>query len=201
MVRAELRIPTEAPMFLHLGRRSPDGQKNHPRLLEIFAQILKVAPSAWLVLAGSGTDSPDGDIARLLRALGIRDRTLTLGVRRDVGRLLAAADVLLLPSFFEGLPNVVLEACAAGVPVLATDLGGVREIASRLPFVRYLPLSASNAEWAEVASQLPSEAARQHIRDSSADVFRASVFHADRAAEAHEMLWSRRVNQRELACS
>jgi glycosyltransferase involved in cell wall biosynthesis len=190
-VRSELQIPAEAQMFLHLGRCSPDGQKNHLRLLAIFAATLKVVPSAWLVLAGSGTDDPHGDIARQIRDLGIRDRTLTLGVRKDVARLLGAADALLLPSLFEGLPNVVLEACAAGVPVLATDLGGVREIASRLRLVRYLPLSASDSEWALVASQLPSEASRLRIRESSADAFRASVFHADRALEAHKRLWSR----------
>ena len=114
IVRSELGVPEEAQMFLHLGRCSPDGQKNHLRLLAIFAEALRAAPSAWLVLAGNGTDAPDGDIARRIRDLGIRNRTLTLGVRRDVARLLAAADALLLPSLFEGLPNVVLEACAAG---------------------------------------------------------------------------------------
>ena len=132
VVRAELQIPADAPLFLHLGRCSPDGQKNYPRLLSIFVEILKVVPSARLVMAGTGTDDPDGEIAHLIRHLGIRNQTLTLGARKDVARLLAAADVLLLPSLYEGLPNVVLEACATRVPVLATDLGGVREIASRL---------------------------------------------------------------------
>ena len=98
--------------------------------------------------------------------------------------------------------DVVLEACAAGVPVLATDLGGVREIAARLPLVRYLPLTKSTAEWAAVAVQLPSEAARIQIRDASADIFRTSVFHADRFVEAHRQLWSRRAGRTQVvACS
>ena len=74
---------------------------------------------------------------------------LGLGVRDDVPQLLKTADVLLLPSIHEGLPGVVLEACASGTPVLASDLPGVREIASRLPLVRYLPLTAADEEWAD----------------------------------------------------
>jgi glycosyltransferase involved in cell wall biosynthesis len=201
VVRAELQVPAEAQMFLHVGRCSPDGQKNHLRLLAIFVDILKVAPSAWLVLAGNGTDDPDGEIARHVRDLGIQDRTLTLGVRNDAARLLAAADALLLPSPFEGLPTVVLEACEAGVPVLSTDLGGVREIASRLRLVRRLPLSASDSQWALAASEPRSEASRLRIRDVSADVFRSSVFHIDRAVEAHRLLWSRGADQRQSICS
>jgi glycosyltransferase involved in cell wall biosynthesis len=198
-VRAELKVPMEAQVFLHLGRSSPE--KNHLRLLAIFAQIRKIVPSAWLVIAGSGTDEARGVVARGIGDLGLQDRSIVLGARTDVPRLLEAADALLLPSLFEGLPNVVLEACAAGVPVLATDLGGVREIASRLSLVRYLPLSARDAEWAAVASQLSAEAERVQLRDMAADAFRASVFHLDRAAEAHRLLWSRAQVLGGLACS
>jgi glycosyltransferase involved in cell wall biosynthesis len=200
-VREELRVPADAVMFLHLGRCSPDGQKNHQRLLSIFAEICKVMPAARLVLAGRGTDDAGGAIACRICELGLQDRIRTLGVRNDVARLLAAADALLLPSLFEGLPNVVLEACAAGVPVLATDLGGVREIASRLAIVHCLPLSASDPEWAAAASQLPVEAERVRLKDTATDAFRASIFHIDRAADAHRLLWSRANVRRELACS
>jgi glycosyltransferase involved in cell wall biosynthesis len=199
LVRDELGIPSEAPVFLHLGRSSPE--KNHRRLLAIFARIRSLLPSAWLVLAGTGTADPEGEIAAAIRDLGLRDRTIALGARTDVPRLLEAADVLLLPSIFEGLPNAVLEACAAGVPVLATDLGGVREIASRLALVRYLPLSVSDDAWAAAASALPGEAQRVRLRETAAETFRASVFHLDRSTEAHCLLWSRAKGPAELACS
>ena len=113
-----------------------------------------------------------------------------LGVRHDVPQLLEASDVLLLPSIREGLPGVVLEACASGVPVLATDLPGVREIASRLPLVRYLPLSADDAEWAAAAVGLPNQASQLGLRGAAAETFRASVFHIDRMVKAHRLLWS-----------
>ena len=199
LVRARLQVPDGARVYLHLGRVAADGQKNHGRLLAIFAEILKTAPESRLVLAGIGTDSPDGEIARGVRDLGIQHRVIGLGMRDDVPRLLAAADVLLLPSLWEGLPNVVLEACAAGVPVLASDLSGVREIASRLSLVRYLPLTASDAEWAMVASGLPAEAEQLRLRDTAADAFRGSVFHVDRFVEAHRALWQHAAG-RSLAC-
>lgn len=137
-VRAELGVPVGDPLYLHVGRETPE--KNHPRLLEIFAALLAVEPSAWLVLAGAGTDLAGGVTGTALRDFGsvVTNRIRRLGVRSDVPRLLSAADVLLLPSVREGLPGAVLEACASGVPVLATDLPGVREIADRLPLVHYL---------------------------------------------------------------
>jgi glycosyltransferase involved in cell wall biosynthesis len=198
-VRADLGIPSAAQIFLHVGNEVPE--KNHRRLLAIFAELRRIVPSSWLVLVGAGTDHPAGATACGLYELGMRDRAVALGVRDDVPRLLKASDALLLPSMREGLPGVVLEACAAGVPVLATDLPGVREIASRLPLVRYLPLSATDAEWAAAASILPADAERHRLRDTAAELFRASVFHVDRAAEAHRVLWGRVAEQRVVACS
>jgi glycosyltransferase involved in cell wall biosynthesis len=184
---------------MHIGNETYE--KNHGRLLAIFAAILSIEPSARLVLVGEGTDDPAGVSARAARELGIDTRIVALGVRHDVPRLLSAADVLLLPSKAEGLPGVVLEACAAGVPVLASDLAGVREVATRLALVRTLPLSAADAEWARAAAALPAEAERVRLRQTAADAFRASVFHVDRAVELHRALWRRAESPRALQCS
>jgi glycosyltransferase involved in cell wall biosynthesis len=186
-VRAELGVPAAVPLFLHIGNVMPE--KNHARLLAIFAAIREIVPAARLVLAGAGTNEPAGIAAREIRLRGLHDRVVTLGVRDDVPRLLKAADALLLPSLREGLPGVVLEACVAGIPTVATDLPGVREIACRLPLVRYLPLACSDREWADTAVDVVEEMRRADIRDSAARAFRASVFHIDRAVEAHRTLW------------
>ena len=198
-VRADLGIPRAARLFVHVGNQV--AEKNHPRLLAIFAEMTRMSSSAWLVLAGAGTDDPEGPTARGVRQRGLQNRVVVLGLRDDVPRLLKAADALLLPSWAEGLPGVVLEACAAGVPVLASDLPGVREIASRLALVRYLPLSASDGEWAHVALGLPAEAERLRLSDTAAEAFRASVFHVDRAVEAHRALWCRAGEQGAVTCS
>jgi glycosyltransferase involved in cell wall biosynthesis len=170
-------------------------------VVEIFRETTKIAPNAWLLLAGAGTDDPHGETGRAIRELGIGDRLLALGVRDDIPQLLEAADVLLLPSYFEGLPGVVLEACAAGVPVLASDIPGVREIASRLPLVKYLPLSSSDREWAAVAVALPEEARRLRLRDRAVDRFRDSAFAIERSVEANRSIWTRAVEARAVACS
>jgi glycosyltransferase involved in cell wall biosynthesis len=190
-VRMELGIPTGAHLFAHVANALP--VKNHARVLDVFAEIRRRAASSWLVLAGTGTDDPVGPIARGIQARGLQSRVVALGVRDDIPRLLNAVDTLLLPSLHEALPGVVLEACAAGVPVLATDLPSVREIASRLRLVRVLPLSASDTEWADVAAALRAEATREKLKETASDSFRSSVFSINRAVEAHRELWNRRL--------
>lgn len=200
-VRAELGISPEAPVFIHIGRVAPDGQKNHWRLLRIFAEIARLVPAARLVLAGEGTDDHAGETSAAGRHLGIAGRVIALGIRNDVPRLLKSADALLLPSRWEGLPGVVLEACAAGVPVLASDLPGVREISTRLSLVRYLPLTASDSQWAMAACGLPDEAQRLRLTQTAPDAFRASVFHVDHAVAAYKALWGRPVGRKNASCS
>lgn len=96
-------------------------QKGHTYLLEAAAQI----PDATFVLAGGGPLR--ADLEARARDLGVADRCVFLGQRSDVPDLLAAADLLVLPSLFEGLPLSVLEAMAAGRPVIATAIGGTDE--------------------------------------------------------------------------
>jgi glycosyltransferase involved in cell wall biosynthesis len=198
-VRAELGVPAAAPMFLHVGNVA--AEKNHARLLRIFAAIRHRHAGARLVLAGAGTNEPRGPIAQLIRDLALTGSVRPLGLRSDVPRLLHAADALLLPSVREGLPGVVLEACAVGLPVLATDLPGVREIAERLSLVRYLPLDASDDEWAAVALGLPAAARELALRSRAAAAFRPSVFHVDVAADVHRWLWRGDPPAMDQACS
>lgn len=96
-------------------------QKGHVYLLEAVAQV----PDVTVVLAGDGELRPAME-ARA-RELGIMDRCVFLGHRSDVPDLLAAADLFVLPSLFEGLPLSVLEAMAAQRPVIATAIGGTDE--------------------------------------------------------------------------
>jgi glycosyltransferase involved in cell wall biosynthesis len=97
-------------------------QKGHIYLLEAAAQV----PDATFVLAGDGELRPA--MEQLARELGVMDRCVFLGHRSDVPELLAAADLFVLPSLFEGLPVSVLEAMAAERPVIATAVGGTDEV-------------------------------------------------------------------------
>jgi glycosyltransferase involved in cell wall biosynthesis len=192
-VRSELGTHGDGPVFMHIGNEAEE--KNHRRLLEIFAAIHQRQPSAWLVVVGDGTSRPDGVVMQRTRALGLEACTRVLGIRHDVPRLLPSADVLLLPSLREGLPGVVLEATVVGVPVLATDLPGVREIADRLPGVFYLSLSEDDAVWAGVALSLPAAAKRLQLGANPVERFRPSVFHIERAADAHRALYLSAMGQ------
>jgi glycosyltransferase involved in cell wall biosynthesis len=96
-------------------------QKGHAYLLAAAAQV----PEATFVLAGEGPLR--AELERLAGELNIADRCVFLGYRSDVSDLLAAADLLALPSLFEGLPVSVLEAMAAERPVVATAIGGTDE--------------------------------------------------------------------------
>lgn len=106
-------------VVLTLARLHP--QKGHAYLLAAAAQVHDVT----FVLAGDGPLR--GELEAQARELGVADRCVFLGDRSDVPDLLAAADLLVLPSLFEGLPLSVLEAMAAQRPVVATAIGGTDE--------------------------------------------------------------------------
>ncbi len=100
--------------------------KNHAGFLRIAAEIHKRMPTADFLLVGDGPLRPE--IEQQAAALGLGERAVFLGERRDIPALLASIDVAVLTSDSEGLSNVILEAMAAGVPVVAYDVGGNVEL-------------------------------------------------------------------------
>lgn len=100
--------------------------KNHTMFLRVAARLASRFPSLEFLLVGDGPLRQE--LENLAVQLGIRSRVLFLGERYDIPAILAATDISVLPSSSESLPNVVLESMAAGVPVVATDVGGTREL-------------------------------------------------------------------------
>jgi glycosyltransferase involved in cell wall biosynthesis len=100
-----------------------EAPKNHALLLRAFCRLLQQIPEARLLIVGDG--SLRGKMEHLADDLGIHDHTLFLGARRDIPELLASMDVVALSSDLEGLPIAILEAMAAGRPVVATGAGGI----------------------------------------------------------------------------
>jgi glycosyltransferase involved in cell wall biosynthesis len=148
-VRRELGLPLDAKLILHVGRM--DVPKNHGRLVSIFRQVAEVDPKAHLSLIGHGENEIEHRVRAVVAEGGLAGRVSFLGVRRDVPRLLKAADLMLFPSLWEGLPGAVLEALAAGCPVLASEMPSLEEIRAYLPGVQCLPLARTDAEWADAA--------------------------------------------------
>ncbi|MFP3938687.1 MAG: glycosyltransferase family 4 protein [Thermoanaerobaculia bacterium] len=109
------------PVLLHAGSFTPE--KDHATLLRAFARVAERHREARLVLAGDGPLRRE--IEALAGSLGLNGRVLFLGARRNLSAWMAGADLLVLPSRIEGVPGVVLEAAARGLPVVATAVGSV----------------------------------------------------------------------------
>jgi len=101
-------------------------QKNHALLLEAFAQGAARHPGAHLVIVGEGPLR--GELEERVQRLGVVGQVHFLGVRADIPEVLAAMDVFALSSDYEGSPLSVVEAMAAGLPVVSTRAGGVSEL-------------------------------------------------------------------------
>lgn len=120
-LRDELGLGPRVPLVVGAGRL--ERRKGFDVLVAAFARIS--VPDARLVVAGQGPEEPS--LRRQAAALGVADRVHWLGFREDLASLLVDADAFALSSRKEGMANVMLEAMAAGLPVVASDISGVRE--------------------------------------------------------------------------
>lgn len=110
--------------ILSIGRLHK--QKNFPLLIESIADLVTSYPSIKVFIAGEGEDSEK--IEKVVKENDLDNHISLLGRRSDINELLNKSDLFVLPSFWEGMPNVVLEAMAASKPVVCTDVGGASEI-------------------------------------------------------------------------
>ncbi len=122
--RAEIGATDEDTVVLSVGRLVAD--KDRPTLLRCFAEVTRHVPRARLVIIGGGTPEAVRQIEEIAEQLGIRGDVLLLGSRDALNGWYNAADVLIQSSVNEGSSNVILEAIAAGCPVVSTDCGDVR---------------------------------------------------------------------------
>lgn len=167
-VRNSLKIKDK---FLvgHIGRMH--AQKNHTFLLNVFSEIKKIKSNSKLLLVGSGP--LEEEIKNKVKEMNLEDSVIFLKNRSDVNELYMAMDVFILPSLFEGLGIVAIEAQAAGTPCLTTDTLPIESIVS--PLCKRISLDKSYKEWAEEAIALSeNENARknmqQYIIDANYDV-------------------------------
>ena len=122
-LRTELNID-DALVWLAVGRF--EKQKDYPNLIRAFAKLATNRSNAILLVVGEG--SLEREITSLVASLGLQERIRFLGVRRDMPAVMNAADAFVLASSWEGMPNTLLEASASELPIVATDVGGSREI-------------------------------------------------------------------------
>lgn len=122
-IRAELGIPRHAIVLGNVGRFS--AQKNPLDWVRVAGRVSQTLPECRFLLVGNGPLLHE--VKNALADEGIIDRTILTGLRRDVPRLMAAMDVFLLTSLWEGLPRVIPQAMAMGLPVIANAVDGSAE--------------------------------------------------------------------------
>lgn len=148
------KLPAESKLMIFVGRLDSSMEetrnvKNPSFCLEVARECAGRDQAFYCLLAGGG-DAMRERLAARVTDWGLSDRIRLLGARSDVPRLMHAADLLLFPSFAEGLGMVAVEAQAAGLPVLASD-AVPRECAIVSGMVDFLPLSLGAERWAEAA--------------------------------------------------
>jgi glycosyltransferase involved in cell wall biosynthesis len=185
-VLEELKIPVDSKLIIHVGRFVP--QKAHGVLIDAAANLLKHQPDFHFLLVGTGELLPS--IQARVNSFGIDRNVHFMGLRDDVPRLLKASDCLVLSSRHEGLPGVVLEAIAAQLSVIATDLPGVREISEHSDLVTIVPFEDSGAICKNVLKVLtaapaprrpkvdfPRQFDLQHCADNLFEVYSSQMKH------------------------
>ncbi|MCL6499853.1 MAG: glycosyltransferase [Firmicutes bacterium] len=156
------------------------------------AQLVDLTPPVHLVLVGDGPQR--GALQKLAGQLGVRERVHFLGLRRDVPDLLPVFDILVLPSRNEGMGRVLVEAQAAGVPVVATRVGGVPDLVSEGQTGRLVPPGDPAALAAAIRSLAEDRAALTQMRDA-ARAHVAECLSAEAMVASLEAVYGRRLRQ------
>ena len=143
VIREQEGIPQDAYVIGHVGRFNK--QKNHKLLVEIFAEIYKKNPKAFLLMIGNGSLQKETEIR--LKELGLEENYKILSNRTDIPDLMNAMDKFVFPSNYEGLGIVLIEAQKIGLECIISHVGPSAATVSNL--VKRVDLHATAAEWAE----------------------------------------------------
>jgi glycosyltransferase involved in cell wall biosynthesis len=146
-------------VIVHVGRFAR--QKNHDFLVDVVAELARRRDDFRVLLVGNGDLQPA--IAGKIARLQLGDKMVLAGDRGDVDRILEASDAFLFPSLHEGLGLALIEAQAAGLRCLISDVVPAEAIVNR-DDVRVLPLAAGAASWAEALDEMLSRPAADRAR-------------------------------------
>ena len=148
--------------------------KNHDFLIDIFVYIKKIKPNAILMLVGQGEKQEE--IKQKVKKHGIENSVLFLGSRSNVNQLMQAMDVFVLPSLYEGIPLVGIEAQATGLPCVFSQ--GVPSEVALTKDCTFLNLTDSVEYWAEQISKITVKNRQDGaiaVREKGYDIFSASI--------------------------
>lgn len=160
-LRKELTIDSETFCLGHVGRFTY--QKNHEYLIDIFNELVKMHPDSLLLLIGGHDSGGTYDFVQAkIHDYHLENKVKLLGVRKDVPELLSAMDCFILPSRFEGLAIVCVEAQAAGLPIYQSDVVSPESAITNL--MHFLSIKDKPQNWAlEIVKSV--DTPRKNVRD------------------------------------
>lgn len=179
-------------VFGHVGNFMP--VKNHAFILEVFSCLVKQCEDAKLIFVGDGALREE--IIRKAEELKISGSVILCGVRNDTARLLQAMDLFFFPSFYEGMPIALVEAQAAGLPCLVSDVITDDVIVTGLVNKMQIPQAGDEQQWSEESRRAMAEKwaakalklARETIRANTTRQIQESGFSVERLANFYERL-------------
>lgn len=157
-IRNEFKIE-EKFVIGHVGRFSE--QKNHYYLLDVFSEIVKLNNDSVLLLVGNG--NLENKIKERVKRLGLENQVVFAGTRSNIPEILMAMDVFIFPSFFEGLPNSVIEAQATGLPCLISDT--ITSEVKIIDEVKFMSIKEQPSNWAKEALTMTRNNEIENIRN------------------------------------
>lgn len=192
-MRASCGIPADAVVAGMVGRLTE--QKAHRILFEAIARTPALS-ALHVIVAGDG--ELRDELRRRVEALGLQSRVHFLGIRRDVGNVLAAIDLFAMPSLWEGLPLALVLAMGGGLPVVASAVAGVPEVVKHGE--NGLLVKPGDVEGLAVAlTRLAGDQAERARLGQAARAFARPRFGADRFVEATVALYDRLLAAKGIA--
>lgn len=145
-LRQEFDIPQSWQTVIHVGRFDPP--KNHRKIISVAQAFLAQNPKTCFLLIGPGQGQLKQSIKKLVQQKNLTQNIRFPGLRTDIPQIMRSADALLFPSTWEGLGNVVIEAAAAGLPMVLSDLPAFHEILAVAGRAELLNPTAPDIDWA-----------------------------------------------------
>lgn len=167
-IQRSLGLNPETKVVTTVGSLYP--VKGHRYLLEGAVEVIRRRPNTIFIVAGRGRCGEE--LQAQAQKLGVADHFQFLGYRGDVAELLSISDVFALPSLSEGMPLALLEAMAAGVPAVATNVGGVAEVLKDTESGLLVPQSDSSALAKAILALLENQELAREMGDSARNVIK-----------------------------
>lgn len=186
--RCELGIPPQGPIIGFGGRLSE--QKGLTYLLQAMPKIIKKLPNTNLIIAGEGPD--ENELKEEAKKLNIDKNVFFIGPRMDMNKILKFIDIFILPSIWEGLPMIILEAMAAGCPIIATAVGGNATAIHNGVNGRLIPAKDPGTLSTEIIKLLSDSKLRKKYSENSLKIFEKK-FSAKIMTRKYERIYLRQI--------